>query len=185
VIPAQRLQVGFVADAAEDLVSKHGRRDQVLAAASGNFRCRQGGGYAVARMAGFTGARVAVVEIQETDHHAVGEDGEIRARTLAAHHYRGRPGARNRLRDVPRDLCGPAAGAAKRAAQRVNDQALSLMRYLTGQVLVAQRGGIRTQLLDYRCHFSDFSLPFARGWGELGITAGNLVPDPRWVTRLE
>jgi hypothetical protein len=69
-----------VCDLAEHLIGEHGRGDEIVAAAPGDLGRGQEGRNRIARMSGAMGeADKGVVEIQVSDHDAVGENREISA----------------------------------------------------------------------------------------------------------
>ena len=126
VIEAEGLQIRFVADPAEDLVSEHGRNDHVSAAAPPEIRRAQDGRNAVARMPGLARARVPVVVIEEADHDAVGERREIEARPLAASDDAHGLAATDSCREIAGDACRFAPVAAQSAAEGIGDEPLRL-----------------------------------------------------------
>jgi hypothetical protein len=152
MVPPQRLQIDGIADTAKYLVSEHGGRDRFLAAALHPFRHREHRRNAVARMSRFAGAGIAVVEVEVPDHHAVGEGGELRARSLPADHDGGGTAARHFSRRLARDPGGLAIVAAERAADGVDDQALGLSDDLLREMFVTQPLGIGAQLLNQGTH---------------------------------
>jgi hypothetical protein len=77
--------IKHICDLAEHLVGEHGRDDQVAAAACIQLGRGQQCGNRVAWMSSAMGETdESVVKVQISDHHAVGENGEIGCRSDAA-----------------------------------------------------------------------------------------------------
>ena len=140
VIKTHGLEVHDVAHAAEHFIGDHRGNDQFAAIGLADLGSGQQRGDAVAGVPGFA-ADVAVVEIEVTDHHAVGEHREIRTGLLPGAEYGGGLGAGDggglRQRN-PRRL---AVIAAQRAAQRVDNHAFGLVHDCRRQVFVTEVRG--------------------------------------------
>ena len=145
VVEAERLQIHRVANAAKHFIGEHGRGYNFLAAALQSLRQRQYRGDTVARVTRFAGAGIAVVEIEETQHDAVGERRHIEARTLPAADDCRRLAARHHAGKFARDLGGGARVTAERATHAVDYQPLGLLHDFRRQVLIAKRGRIGAQ----------------------------------------
>src|SRR3954449_120645 len=86
MVEADAARVEHVEHFAEHFVCKHCRKNEITAAASACFSRRQQRGKRVAWMAA-PERDIAIVEIEITDHHPIGEYGEIRAGLDTAAQY--------------------------------------------------------------------------------------------------
>ena len=152
MVEAEWADIRLVTNAAKHFVREYGRGDHLPAASPHDFRRGQYCRDTVARMARLAGAGVTVVEIEKADHRAVGERRKIGTRALAAEDDRCGLAARDRPGHFARDSRRLARKPAERAAHGIDDEPLRLMHDFARQVLIAQRGGVGTQLLDDRRH---------------------------------
>jgi hypothetical protein len=162
VVEAKRLQVCLVANAAKHLVRQYRRENHIAPASIHNLGCGQYGRDTVARVPRLPRAGVAIVEIEETDHDAVRERGQVGARSLAADHDRCRLHARDTRCEFSRNAGRLACRAAKSAANGVGDKPLGLPHDLRGQVLVTKGRRVRAQLFDDCLHASMIDAVVAR-----------------------
>ena len=140
-----------IGDLAEDFIGEHGRGDEIAATAPAELGRAQQCGNGIAGMPAAMGeADEGVVEIQVSDHHAVGENRQIGTRPGAAEQDgRALLGA-DVARELDRDLAGSGGVAAAGAAEGVENGAFDQSDDVFRKILVPQGGRIAGQRLGER-----------------------------------
>ena len=123
---------------AEHLVCEHRGGDEIAAAAPSQLGRGQQCRYGIARMAGaMRKTDEGVVEIEISDHHAVGENCQIGARPDAAEQDRRALPCTDVVRELDRNLARSGRESAERAAERIENGALRDPYNIFREVLVS------------------------------------------------
>jgi hypothetical protein len=149
LVEAKSSGIEHVGDLAEYLVGERGGRNEIAAAASGDLGRGEQGGECVARVAATHGRDITVIEIQITDHDAIGEDREfVTCLNAAAENRRSRRRAHSGGQ-VNGDPAWSGLVAANRAADRIENGAFCRTHNVPRQILIAEPGGeVRQRLRD-------------------------------------
>src|SRR6185295_11308562 len=127
-----------IRDLAEHLICEHRGGDEIAAAAPSQLGRGQQSRYSIARVAGaMSKTDEGVVEIKVSDHHAVGENRQIGARSDAAEQDRRALLCTDVVCELDRDLARSRREAAERAAERIENGALRHPNNIFREIIVS------------------------------------------------